>query len=125
MFRVQHLDADFSTSETSFTGDKFKRRCSKSLFWREQLNSVKVKREWLCYSPSSKKFYCSVCKLFAFHSEKIMLASVGYGDWKHAPCDLVRHESSSKHLGYLSTYIFRKGKKNQTENLGAKYWLEF
>ena len=30
----QHLDADFSTSETCFTGDKFKQRCSKSLFWR-------------------------------------------------------------------------------------------
>ena len=28
----QHLDADFSTSETSFTGNKFKRRCSRSLF---------------------------------------------------------------------------------------------
>ena len=41
----QRLDADFSTSETCFTGDKFKRRCSKSLFWREQLNGEKVKRE--------------------------------------------------------------------------------
>ena len=29
----QHLAADFSTSELCFTGDKFKRRCSKSLFW--------------------------------------------------------------------------------------------
>ena len=54
----QHLDADFSTSETCFTGDKFKRRCSKLLFWREQLNSKKVKRKWLCYLPSSKKLYC-------------------------------------------------------------------
>ena len=26
----QHLDADFSTSETCFTDDKFKQRCSKS-----------------------------------------------------------------------------------------------
>ena len=51
----QHLDADFSTSETCFTGDKFKRRCCKSLFWREQLNGEKVKRKWLCYSPSSQK----------------------------------------------------------------------
>ena len=86
----QHLDADFSTLETCFTGDKFKRRCFKSLFRREQLNGEKVKSEWLCYSPSSKKLYCFVCKLFAFDSEKIMLASVGYGDWKHAPRDLAR-----------------------------------
>ena len=108
----QHLDADFSTSETCFTGDKFKRGCSKSLFWPEQLNLEKVKREWLGYSsrPSSKKLYYFVCKLFAFDSEKIMLASVGYGDWKHAPRNLARHESSSKHLSYLSTYISRRAK---------------
>ena len=52
----QHLDADFSTSEADFTGDNFKQRCSKSLFWREQLNSERVKLEWLCYSPLSKYF---------------------------------------------------------------------
>ena len=132
----QHRDANFCTSGTCFTGDKFKRRCSKSLFWREQLNVKKVKREWLCYPPSSKKLYFFVCKLFAFDSEKIMLASVGYGDWKHTPRNLGRHESFNKHLSYLSTYISRKAKKvsickdleeqkNMTENIGAKYWLEF
>ena len=59
-----------------------------------------------------KKLYCFVCKLFAFDSEKIMLASVGYGDWKQAPRDLARHESSNKHLSYLSTYISRRAKKS-------------
>ena len=92
----QNLDADFSTSETCFTGDKFKRRRSKSLFWREQFNGEKVKREWLCYSPPSKKLYCFVCKLFAFDSEKIMLPLVSFGDWKYAPRDLARNESSNK-----------------------------
>ena len=58
-----------------------------------------------------KILYCFVGKLFAFHSEKIMLASVGYGDWKHAPRDLARHKSSNKHLSYLSTYISRRAKK--------------
>ena len=40
-----------------------------------------------------------------------MLASVGYGDWKHTPRDLARHESSNKHLSYLLTYISRRAKK--------------
>ena len=44
-FEFQHLDANFSTLETCFTGDKFKRGSSKLLFWREQLNGDKVKRE--------------------------------------------------------------------------------
>ncbi|CAK8690390.1 unnamed protein product [Clavelina lepadiformis] len=39
--KFQHLDADFSTSETCITGDKFKRHCTKPLFWREQLNGKK------------------------------------------------------------------------------------
>ena len=34
----QHLDANFSTSETCFTGDEFKRRCSKSLYHLHQKN---------------------------------------------------------------------------------------
>ena len=33
--QFQHLDTDFSTSETCFTRDKFKRRNSKLLFWRD------------------------------------------------------------------------------------------
>ena len=59
-----HLDADFSTSGAGITGDKFKRHCSKSLFWREQLNGKKVKRERLCYSPSSKYFTALLANFF-------------------------------------------------------------
>ena len=108
---------------------KFELRCSQSLFWREHLNGEKVKREWLCYSFSSKKLYCFVCKLFAFDSEKIMLASVGYGHWKHAPRDLASHESSNKPLNYLLTYISRRAKKvsickdlEKQKESERKYW---
>ena len=65
-----------------------------------------------------------------------MLVSVGYGNWKHAPRDLARHESSNKHLSYLSTYISQRVKKvsiykdleeqkESDRNIGAKYWLDF
>ena len=53
-----HLDADGSTSETCFTGDKFKRHCSKSLFWREQLNG-----KWL-YSVAQPGFLREGGKVF-------------------------------------------------------------
>ena len=73
--------------------------------------------------------YCFVCKLFAFDCEKIMLASVGYGDWKHAPRDLARHESSNKHLNYLSTYTSQRAKKEsickdleEHKESDRKYW---
>ena len=101
----QHLAADFSISETYFTGVEFKRRCSKSLLWREQFNGKKVKRKRLCYSPLSKNFTALLANFLPLILKKIMLASVGFGDWKHAPHDQARHESSNKHLSYLSTNI--------------------
>ena len=87
----QYLDADFSASETCIAGDKFKWHCTKSLLFRSQLNGEKVKCEWLCYLPSSKKLYRFMCKLFAFDLDENMLALVGYGDLKYAPRDLARH----------------------------------
>ena len=67
---------------------------------------------------SIKKLYCFVCKLFAFDSEKIMLALVSYVDWKHAPRDLARYESSNKHLSYLLTYCIslEEQKTNRIKN---------
>ena len=60
-----------------------------------------------------------------------MLVSVGYGHWKHAPRDLARHESSNKHLSYLSTYISKKSKKvsickdlEEQKESDRKYWCK-
>ena len=60
-----------------------------------------------------------------------MLALVGYGEWKHAPCNLARHESSNKHLSYLSTYISRRAKKvsickdlEEQKESDRKYWYK-
>ena len=78
-----------------------------------------------------KKLYCFVSKLFAFDSEKIMLASIGCGDWKHAPRDQARHESSNKHVSYLSTYISRRARKvsickdlEEQYESDRKYWCK-
>ena len=78
-----------------------------------------------------KKTLLLCLQYFAFDSEKIMLASVGYGDWKYTPRNLAWHESSNKHLSYLSTYISQRAKKvsickdleKQKESEG-KYWCK-
>ena len=49
--------------------------------------------------------FCTVCD-----SDKIMLASVGYGYWSHAPRILARHEFSEKHLRCLLIYRARTAK---------------
>uniref|UniRef100_H2YAG0 DUF4371 domain-containing protein n=1 Tax=Ciona savignyi TaxID=51511 RepID=H2YAG0_CIOSA len=63
--------------------------------------------------------------------DKTMMASVGYCDWKHAPRDLARHESSESHIRCLSMYISRKAKttsickdfEKQNES-DRKYWCK-
>ena len=76
----QHIKSDFSA--IIFPGDTFKRRCSKSLFFRVQFNGEKVLRDWLCYSPTAGKLFCANCKLFAIHEETSLLATSGYSNWK-------------------------------------------
>ena len=78
-----------------------------------------------------KKTLLLSLQTFAFDFEKIMLASVGYGDWKCAPRDLARHESFNKHLSYLSTYISRRAKKvsickdlEEQKESDRKYWCK-
>ena len=62
----QHMDSDFKLSTKVLPGDtfKFKRQCTKSLFFREKVNGEKIKRDWICYSPSTGKVFCAHCKLF-------------------------------------------------------------
>ncbi|CAH2285606.1 zinc finger MYM-type 1-like, partial [Pelobates cultripes] len=124
----QHIDSDFSASEKICPGETFTRHCTKSLFFREQLNGEKVKRDWLCYSPKTGKVFCALCKLFS-KDETTHLTSTGYSDWRHATRDLSRHENSASHGKAIEVLIRRKtsGQRidkdlvNQFENQ-KKYW---
>lgn len=125
----QHMDSDFKASENKCPGETFTRHCTKSLFFREQLNGEKVKREWLCYSPKTGKVFCAFCKLFS--KEETHLASTGYSDWRHATRDLSRHENSASHAKAIENLIRRKtsgqridkGLVQQFESQ-KKYWHE-
>ncbi|CAH2276211.1 zinc finger MYM-type 1-like [Pelobates cultripes] len=124
----QHMDSDFSASEKICPGETFTRHCTKSLFFREQLNGEKVKRDWLCYSPKTGKVFCALCKLFS-KDKTTHLTSTGYSDWRHATRDLSRHENSASHGKAIEVLIRRKtsGQRidkdlvNQFENQ-KKYW---
>ena len=93
----QHMDSDFSASERTFPSETFTRRCTKSLFYRHQLNGEIFQRDWLCYSVESGKLYCAIYMLFSTPDETSQLAKNGYSDWKHAARDLLRHEDSQLH----------------------------
>nr|XP_047133229.1 flocculation protein FLO11-like [Hydra vulgaris] len=96
----QHMDSDFKLSTKVLLGDtfKFKRQCTKSLFFREKVNGEKIKRDWICYSPSTGKVFCAHCKLFNSKCGIGASALMSYDDWKHAARDLARHETSETYI---------------------------
>ncbi|XP_063802615.1 zinc finger MYM-type protein 1-like [Pseudophryne corroboree] len=101
------LNSDFTNTKKIFPGEHFARHCTKSLFYREQINGEKVQRDWLCYSPKTLKLFCAHCKLFSSDAT-LLLATDGYSDWRHAARDLSRHESSATHADSLEKLIRRK-----------------
>ena len=107
-FACHHHDNEFNASGRIFQGETFKRRRTKSLFFRDQLNGEKVQRDWICYSPSTGKLYCIICKLFSSPNEQSFLASSGYSDWKYVSRDLRFHESSSLHQSCIAQLVVRR-----------------
>ena len=65
------------------------RRCTPTMFERHNKNGEIVNRSWLCFSPTTARVYCYVCKLQFTHG--------GFCDWKHASNRLSDHERSKSH----------------------------
>ena len=107
-FACHHHDNEFNASGRIFQGETFKRRRTKSLFFRDQLNGEKVQRDWICYSPSTGKLYCILCKLFSSPNKQSFLASSGYSDCKHVSRELRFHESSSLHQSCIAQLVVQR-----------------
>lgn len=85
----------------------FVRKCSKNFFMRKNRNNETINRFWLCFSPTTGKVYCYVCKLVAL--QKVLLAADGFCDWKHAYQRLAEHETSKSHLESV-TILAKRGR---------------
>lgn len=72
------------------------RKCSINFFKRISQNKEIINRFWLCFSPSTGKIYCYVCKVMETNQGN--LSNNGYCDWKHASERLHQHETSKEHL---------------------------
>ena len=73
-------------------------------------NGEKVKRTWLCYSPSVCKVFCIQCKLFGT-AENLFCRTVFF-DWKNATRDISDHETMATHRN--ATLTLRKRGKTDT-----------
>ena len=93
----QNSEIDFKS--TAIKSGNRERRLSKEMFYVPGQNGSKHCLLWLLYSPSSKKVFCSVCKMFCPHGTKSHFIT-GFNDWAHS--DIIRkHDSSNIHTDAL------------------------
>ena len=58
------------------------RHCTKLLFTRtHSLSGEKLDVSWLCYSKTTGRIYCFVCKLMSINTSSFITS---FNDWKHA-----------------------------------------
>ena len=57
------------------------RKCTAWLFLRKNRNGETTSRFWLCFSPTTGKVYCYICKLV--NPSNTQIVNDGYCDWKH------------------------------------------
>lgn len=58
--------------------------------------ALKIKRQWLGYSPNLKACYCLPCWLFDAGKDRFGSSS-GYNDWAHITRAIESHENSTEH----------------------------
>lgn len=82
------------------------RKFSKNLFQRTLPNKEKLDRSWLCFSLSTGKIYCFVCKLLAEERESYFIKP-GFCDWRHASERVAEHEKSKNHVNSMVAFATR------------------
>ncbi|KAK5647820.1 hypothetical protein RI129_002712 [Pyrocoelia pectoralis] len=62
-------------------------------------NGEKVRRTWMCYSPTRKSLFCFCCRLFPTltHSEPAFVSEEGFKNWRKLSPRVIDHESSPSH----------------------------
>uniref|UniRef100_UPI00358E3B13 uncharacterized protein n=1 Tax=Myxine glutinosa TaxID=7769 RepID=UPI00358E3B13 len=110
-------------------GENRSRKCTTHMFYLTAQNNELVKRLWLCFSPSTGKLYCYICKLMR-PDAAIQLATDGFCDWKHAGDRLKEHEMSNAHVEALIALTQRGTDKGRIDSeLAAEaerqssYWV--
>lgn len=118
---LQHCDGElFSKISVSQTRPDGKgcssRKCIISLFYRTLQNKERVNRFWLCFSPSTGKVYCYICKLMSIGAQS-NLAGEGFCNWKHASERLISHETSKIHVDSVVAFSIRSKELARIDHL--------
>ena len=108
--KCRNLSSGFEASKVTFTSEKHARYCNINFFSRTHPKSKEqIDNTWLCYSPSTGKLFCFICKLLSSEESAF---TTGFNDWKHGHERIDSHRLSQQHRNALSAYVFRCKKVN-------------
>lgn len=105
----QNYDHHNRYPKSEITCEKHKRRFSNSCFSKTLKNGQQIKRQWLCYSPSSGLVYCIACKVFSNVESRF---KTGVNDWSNILRLLDMHQESKGHKQSILTWFTRKTNKH-------------
>uniref|UniRef100_H2YLA9 HAT C-terminal dimerisation domain-containing protein n=1 Tax=Ciona savignyi TaxID=51511 RepID=H2YLA9_CIOSA len=115
----QHKNHGFKESVVQLEKESQRRYCSIALFQRVHARTgEQVDRTWLCYSKTSGRVYCFVCKLMSSTVSKL---TSGLNKWKHAHEILMNHENSKQHLDAMAALCARKSSSQIDSDLVKQY----
>uniref|UniRef100_H2ZHP2 TTF-type domain-containing protein n=1 Tax=Ciona savignyi TaxID=51511 RepID=H2ZHP2_CIOSA len=115
----QHKNHGFKESVVQLEKESQRRYCSIALFQRVHARTgEQFDRTWLCYSKTSGRVYCFVCKLMSSTVSKL---TSGLNNWKHAHEILMNHENSKQHLDAMAALCARKSSSQIDSDLVKQY----
>lgn len=97
---LQNSNVNFDASKREYANQN--RCCTSSLFKGRKHNGDSYERTYLCYSPTTFKLYCFVCKVFSISG----VFSGGWNDWAN-PKMIASHENSTSHKNALLDLLAR------------------
>ena len=82
---------------SEFPKDSEGRKFHSAWYWKKLNDGTVAKREWLSYSVSTNRIFCTDCMLFG-KSPAISWVSSGFKSWSTGTFGILAHETSEKHV---------------------------
>lgn len=80
-----------------FLKDKEGRNSHAGWYYRTHTDGTKTKKNWLTWSPSLNKVFCSECILFGRKTIQAWVKDE-FSHWKNAGISIINHETTNAHI---------------------------
>ena len=127
----QHIESTFENSARQYPDESFQRQCTTNFsVCTHPLNGEKSDRQWLRYSPSTRKLFCFAGKLFGgIEVQAAKFVTDGFKYWKSGESRIKMRENNNGHRQAMLIFANRQKEPGRIVNLAAiqikeerRYW---